>query len=86
MVGSGLTRITPERPGEIRPFRQRDNAADEFSDVTWRAKDGALQRDGRARGRLVWRQRPPPSAMYSNTLVGDPKNVLSIMCVLCGET
>ena len=57
MVCSGLTRITPERPGEIRPFHQRDDAADEFSDVTWRAKDRAFLRDGRACGSLIWRQR-----------------------------
>ena len=29
---------------------------------------------------------PPPIAMYSKILVGDPKNLLSTMWLLCGDT
>ncbi len=83
-------------------LREGDDGLNELADVAGRTQHRALVasrgapaaassgvRDGDSTCPICSRSLatiPPPSAMYSNTLVGDPKNLLSIMWALCGET
>ena len=102
MIGDGLARVAAERVARVRTAREADDAVDEFVDVARRAEHRPLVGDGHVgRARSAGRSAgdstspicsrslatiPPPIAMYSKIFVGDPKNLLSTMWLLCGDT
>ena len=102
MIGDRLAGVSSQRVRDFGAAREPDHAGHELIDIARLAEHRPLIRDadvraGESAGRNAGDSTspicsrslatiPPAIAMYSKTLVGDPKNLLSTMWLLCGET